>query len=328
MSKDSKFSDVVLQERKVPIVDISFFFEELPHNSRVYMFLDFMNHQFVSGNKLRKLQFHLNRFLHSGKSKIVSVGGYFSNHLTALAWITCQMKIPSLGIINGNQPPFFGASLRFLHEHNMELRFVSKAEFKSSYGKMTTNEFPDPDSYFIPLGGRDTSGLLGFEEMVSNINDVEHICIDEWWVCYGSGTSASAIVHYIQPHQKVFAQGAVNESFKLFNLDQNVIELSNRVYSQPDTVFGGVGKFNEELISTINDFNTKTGIPLDPIYTGKLVYYFKKYIKENLNKKNKSYLLIHSGGLQGIEGFNEMKKTSLSTKIDNKLLDPLVVAKV
>ena len=293
------------------------------------MLLDFMNHQFISGNKLRKLEFHLDRFFQSGKQKIVSIGGYYSNHLTALAWVTEQLGIPSVGIINGNQPPFLGATLKFLLEHQMELRFVPKSEFKSTYEKMSVADYPDADSYFVPLGGRDVSGLFGFEKLVNNINNSISIHFDEWWISYGSGTSASAIAHYTQPSQRVFAQGAVKDSFEFLNFDQHkVVMPPDKILSQPDTVFGGIGKFNLDLLSTITEFRSKTGIPLDPIYTGKLVYYFKKKLEENLIGNNKNYLLIHTGGLQGIEGFNEMRKTNLSMEIEMSLLEPLIMAEV
>lgn len=292
------------------------------------MLLDFMNHLFLSGNKLRKLEYHLNSFFQSGKRKIVSIGGYYSNHLTALAWVTGQLKIPSVGIINGHQPGYLGSSLRFLIEHDMELNFVSKSEFKSKYEKMAVGQYPDTDSYFIPLGGRDISGMFGFERLISRINSLRYPEFDEWWICYGSGTSASAIAHYIEPHQTVFAQGAVADTFELLHLSESNGDIIKNVRSNPDIYFGGIGKYNENLITLIDSFRKYTGIPLDPIYTGKLVYYFQKYLEENLIDETKTYLLIHTGGLQGIEGFNELHKTRLSLESDPNKFEKLIVAEV
>jgi 1-aminocyclopropane-1-carboxylate deaminase len=55
----------------------------------------------------------------------------------------------------------------------------------------------------------------------------------------------------------------------------------------------------------MNEFKEKTGISLDPIYTGKMVFGIIDMIKKNLIDKNSKILVIHTGGLQGIKGVNE-----------------------
>ena len=50
-------------------------------------------------------------------------------------------------------------------------------------------------------------------------------------------------------------------------------------------------------------FTTKTGIPLDPVYTGKLLYALAdKMLKGMINEKE-NVLAIHTGGLQGLAGY-------------------------
>ena len=71
-----------------------------------------------------------------------------------------------------------------------------------------------------------------------------------------------------------------------------------------DFHFGGYAKWDESLIQFINDFRAQTNIPLDPIYTGKLFYGVVKQVKQNKLTPDE-LLIIHSGGLQGIAGFNK-----------------------
>jgi 1-aminocyclopropane-1-carboxylate deaminase len=69
--------------------------------------------------------------------------------------------------------------------------------------------------------------------------------------------------------------------------------------------FGGYAKINKNLISFINEFYQQTTIPLDPVYTGKMMYGIMDLIRRDYFKRNSKILAIHTGGLQGIPGMNE-----------------------
>ena len=68
--------------------------------------------------------------------------------------------------------------------------------------------------------------------------------------------------------------------------------------------FGGYGKVSTELIDFINWFKENFDIPLDPIYTGKSFFAVWDMIKSNKFENNLKIVILHTGGLQGIEGFN------------------------
>ncbi len=72
-----------------------------------------------------------------------------------------------------------------------------------------------------------------------------------------------------------------------------------------DYHFGGYAKINQELIVFINRFYKQSGIPLDPIYTAKMCYGIADLIQKGYFEKGSKILLIHTGGLQGIEGMNQ-----------------------
>ena len=69
--------------------------------------------------------------------------------------------------------------------------------------------------------------------------------------------------------------------------------------------FGGYAKFKPELIQFINHFNEEFGIPLDPIYTGKMVFALFDLAGKGFFEKKSTIVILHTGGLQGIAGFNE-----------------------
>ncbi|MBT8178896.1 MAG: 1-aminocyclopropane-1-carboxylate deaminase/D-cysteine desulfhydrase, partial [Eudoraea sp.] len=75
-----------------------------------------------------------------------------------------------------------------------------------------------------------------------------------------------------------------------------------------DYHFGGYAKVTPALITFINQFKQDTGISLDPIYTGKLLFGLLEMAKRGEFKPNTRILAIHSGGLQGIAGMNQVLK--------------------
>ena len=76
-----------------------------------------------------------------------------------------------------------------------------------------------------------------------------------------------------------------------------------------DYHFGGYAKINEELITFINDFKSNYGIPLDPIYTGKMMFGLFDLIQRDKIEPYSKILAIHTGGLQGIDGINMVLKS-------------------
>ena len=80
-----------------------------------------------------------------------------------------------------------------------------------------------------------------------------------------------------------------------------------------DYHFGGYAKWNKDLINFIHWFFEEFGIALDPIYTSKMLAGFWDLVQKNYFPSNSKVLLIHTGGLQGIEGFS--KRTGIPLPI-------------
>ena len=72
-----------------------------------------------------------------------------------------------------------------------------------------------------------------------------------------------------------------------------------------DFHFGGYGKINQELVDFVNDFKLKHNIPLDLVYTGKMMFGIFQLIKTMNQLNGKKIVVVHTGGLQGNTGFEE-----------------------
>ena len=105
-----------------------------------------------------------------------------------------------------------------------------------------------------------------------------------------------------KPHQKILGFPAlkgdfIREDIRKFAKKENWDLIT-------DYHFGGYGKIKPELITFINDFKRKYNIPLDPVYTGKMMYGIFDLIEKQFFPKDSKILAIHTGGLQGIDGMN------------------------
>ncbi|MFT5099561.1 MAG: 1-aminocyclopropane-1-carboxylate deaminase, partial [Planctomycetaceae bacterium] len=67
---------------------------------------------------------------------------------------------------------------------------------------------------------------------------------------------------------------------------------------------GGYARCPEDLKEFILDFEDKTGIPLEPVYSGKMMYRLMTLLRNDRNYLDRQVVAIHTGGLQGRRGFD------------------------
>ena len=87
-----------------------------------------------------------------------------------------------------------------------------------------------------------------------------------------------------------------NKLIYFFHDETAADELLERAVVFSEDYFGGYGKFNNELITFIQAMNLTNKLPLDVVYTGKLVHSF---FVQNKKPNEGSVLMFHTGGLQG-----------------------------
>jgi len=269
-------------------------------------------HPFISGNKFRKLKYNLKEASNQKKDTIVTFGGAYSNHIAATAAAGFLYNLNTIGVIRGdelannlesilkNNP-----TLKFASEHKMEFHFVSR----SDYRKKETTEFINDlknqfgDFYLVPEGGTNKYAVKGCEEILNKEDEkFDYICSS-----IGTGGTISGLINSIKNHQKVIGFSALKGDFLQSEIKKHILRDHNWSLNT-EYHFGGYAKVSEELITFINKFKAETNIPLDPVYTGKMMYGIVDLIKEDYFKKGTKILAIHTGGIQGIEGVNQLLK--------------------
>lgn len=261
-------------------------------------------HPIVSGNKFRKLKYNLLEAINQKKDTIVTFGGAFSNHIAAVAYAGQQNGLKTIGVIRGEElkdQNDLNPTLKFAKSCGMQFEFVSREVYRLKNEESFLKHLKDSfgDFYLIPEGGTNSLAVKGCEEILTSQDaSFDFICC-----AVGTGGTISGIVNSAKPNQKILGFPALKGDFlqdeiRIF-VKNNNWELITKYH------FGGYGKVSEDLISFINTFYTTTKIPLDPIYTGKMLYGVLDLIESNYFPAQSKILVIHTGGLQGIKGMNE-----------------------
>lgn len=288
---------------------------ELLKEKKVRLFLkrDDLIHPSVSGNKWRKLKYNLAAAKELNHSTLLTFGGAFSNHIHAVAAAGKVFDFRTIGIIRGERIEPLNATLQYAANQGMQLHFVTR----SAYRQKNTNQFhlalQEQFGQFcsLPEGGTNTLALEGCSEIVTEINNQLRYAPTYIASCCGTGGTIAGIIKGAASTKQteILGVSALKGNF-LTKEVENLLATANVSTSTKwsisnDYHFGGYAKFKPPLIEFINDFKKTHQIALDPIYTGKLLYGIFDLIEKDHFKKDSTIVAIHTGGLQGIDGFNE-----------------------
>lgn len=261
---------------------------------------DDLLHPIVSGNKWRKLKYILNHALSLGAIKIVSMGGAYSNHLHALAYIGYRLGIQTEGFIRGE--PQSNPTLIDLRRWGMRLQFVSREDYRNlrQYKHWNSLSGIDTNAYWLPEGGAVDLALQGVAELVSEI-DIQYdvVCCP----C-GTGTTLAGIIEAVRPDVRVIGFSALKGgSFLKRDVEALLTQSQDNWDIITDYHFGGFARTKPELIEFIERFLNSTSVQLEPIYTGKMFYGIYALIEKGFFPAGRRIVAMHTGGLQGNRGF-------------------------
>ena len=261
-------------------------------------------HPIISGNKFRKLKYNLEEAKQKNKKTLLTFGGAFSNHILAVAGAGAEFGFNTIGVIRGeelenniNDNPTLSQAKDF----GMQFHFISRDLYREKETQSFILQLQEKfgDFYLLPEGGTNFLAIKGCEEILT----VEDKTFFTHVVCStGTGGTFSGLVNSSTENQKLIGFSSLKGAF-LSDVIRNFVTKSNWIIND-DYHFGGYGKVNCELIQFINAFYKQTKIPLDPIYTGKMVYGVMDLIEKDFFPPNAKILMIHSGGLQGVKGMN------------------------
>jgi 1-aminocyclopropane-1-carboxylate deaminase/D-cysteine desulfhydrase-like pyridoxal-dependent ACC family enzyme len=268
------------------------------HGINLYMLRTDLNNKHISGNKLYKLKHNLIEAKKLNLNTILTYGGAYSNHIAATAAAGKAHNFKTIGIIRGEEYPELNPTLKFAKGCGMEIHYYSRSTFrdKALLKEKTNKEFGNLNPYIIPMGGSNELGIKGCTEIIDAIK----VDFDIITAGCGTGATLAGIISSINDNQTAIgfpalkAPGYIKEE-----IEKNWISNKSNWHINDDYHFGGLAKTKPELLSFMEKFEVKYGIPLDKVYTGKMMFGIYNLIEKSHFKKGTTIVAVHTGGLQG-----------------------------
>jgi 1-aminocyclopropane-1-carboxylate deaminase len=259
-------------------------------------------HPHISGNKWFKLKYNIQHAKEAGYNTVLTFGGAYSNHLaaTAAAANAFAFGIKSIGIVRGKDAENnLNSTLQFCKNNGMQLVFVSREEYARKEDKDWLEEIQSEYNhpFIIPEGGANEWGTEGAAEIATLVdNKYTHVCVS-----VGTGTTAIGLRNGLPINTTLLAYAPIKGgSYLTEEIALHLKEGKNANWQLFDNWhFGGFGKYNNELLTFMNEFYQQHNIPLDIVYTSKMMYAVQEQLKKGFFPKDAQILCIHTGGMQG-----------------------------
>jgi 1-aminocyclopropane-1-carboxylate deaminase len=265
---------------------------------RVLIKREDINHPYASGNKWWKLKYNLEEALLQKQKTLLTFGGAYSNHIYATAAAAKELGFQSIGIIRGEETLPLNATLRFAAECGMKLHYVTRDLYRHKHEEQFVKELHNQfgDFYRVPEGGTNELAVRGVEEFAQSLgDDFDYLCC-----AVGTGGTLAGLINGLPDRIQILGFPVLK------SVDYLADEIRKYVY--PDKKnwrlvtgyhFGGYAKTTNELLSFIKQVEQLHALPLDFVYTAKVVYGVYQMIRNGDFRMNSKILILHTGGLQG-----------------------------
>lgn len=255
-------------------------------------------HPQISGNKYYKLKYNFLEAQRLGYRGILTFGGAYSNHIAATAYAAHRYGFKSVGIIRGEELKHraLNWTLSTAHAMGMQLEFISRNAYREKHLEASLQQFSlqFPDYYIIPEGGTNRLAIKGCTEILS---DEDRVQFDVICCAVGTGGTITGLIESSHPDQTIIGFSALKGEFLTEDVRKKTAKTHWHITDE--FCFGGYAKTSPALFEFIEHFEQQYQIPLEQIYTAKMLYGIFKWIDQGYFKKNQRLLMIHSGGLQG-----------------------------
>jgi len=295
---------------------------------RIWIKRDDMLGLFPGGNKTRKLEFLVADALQQGCDTLVTCGAPQSNHcrITLAAAVKeglkCRFVIEER-VPNSYDPQASGNNFMFRllgaesitvvpGGSNMGAEMQKVAEDVARAGRK---------AYIIPGGGSNAIGGLGYVACAQELQEQlfqEGVRIDRLVVGSGSsGTHGGLVAGFLGNNIRIPITGIgvsrdpADQAPLVLKEAQAVLDLMGvdlKVKPEDVQCVGGFWqpKYsipNQRMVEAVQMLARTEGIPLDPVYTGKIMAGLIGLAREGVLKPEENVLFLHTGGLPSLHAW-------------------------
>lgn len=261
-------------------------------------------HPQISGNKWYKLKLNLLAAQSQAAYTILSFGGAYSNHLVALAAASKLSGLRCIGVIRGEAPKVLNPALRFAQQQGMTLHFVSRSDYRNKedpeFIELLEQRFGN--FYLIPEGGSNLLGIKGCAEIADHLcwqrKDSPHLVL----MACGTAATLTGVVSALPSDCEAIGVSVLKGPDSLspqVNSWLHALGCTPAARWSINTQFhhGGYGKTNPALNDFMMAFEARTGIALEHVYTGKMMWGLYKMIESGEIAAGSELIALHTGGI-------------------------------
>ncbi len=269
----------------------------------------------LSGNKIRKLEFHLAAAFDAGADTVITCGAVQSNHCRATALAAARVGLDAILYLRSpdGEPPDTPTGNHLLQRMaGAECQFITPTEYDNRDRIMAEAAAERGNSWVIPEGASDALGALGFvaamHEIAPQLEDCSIVHPVIWHAASSAGTTAGMLrgAGELGLDVEIFGSSVGDPATEVEHrirtlLTEFVAEFGGSQITTPwritdDYIGRGYGLTTPEELAVQTEATRLTGMLFDPAYTGKTIYGLKREIEQGRFSKDDHVVFWHTGG--------------------------------
>lgn len=319
---------MILGHDKVRILDGPTPLEKLDNlskdlNVNIYCKRDDLTSLATGGNKLRKLEYFVKEALEQNATMLITEGGAQTNHGRLTAAAAAKFGLKSAIITEDEFPGEISANLLLDGMLGCNVHFVK--DIKTARPRIIEQyESEGERVYYIPMGGSNELGVLGYYECAMEITEqAKELGIDNADIICTIGSMGTYLGLLLGLKLENSPLGLIginvlpypgsdNYTDNLrqalleyyarikayYNLDLDIDPAEYRIETQ--YIHGAYNNLVPEVRQQMYYLARREGLIVDPCYTGKTLEGLIDMVKSGRIKPGSNIIFVHTGGYPGI----------------------------
>ena len=273
------------------------------HGIRLLIKRDDLIHPHVSGNKWRKLKYNLAAARRQNHKTLLTFGGAYSNHIYATAAAGQWLGFRTIGVIRGEEHLPLNPTLRFAADCEMTLYYLNRTDYRRKNTPAIRERLQNRFGrfYLLPEGGTNPLAMGGCQELITELMEQTQGNFDLVTTACATGGTLAGIAKGLPPGKHALGFVVLKGGDFLTSTVQALLGSWHRPnwMLQLNYHFGGYARYTPELLGFCEQFKTHHRIPIEPIYTAKMLYGLYDLAAGGGLLPGTTVVAVHTGGLQG-----------------------------
>jgi D-cysteine desulfhydrase len=273
----------------------------------------------LSGNKVRKLEFHVFAARAAGADLLMTCGAVQSNHCRATALVAARL---GLGCVLFLRSPDGASPGRPVGNHLLarlagaEVRFVDQEWWndRNDYMAAAAHDLQAKgrSPWVIPEGASDALGMWGYVQAAAEAADQLKASGVErpiHWHASSSGGTTAGLAAYVSRSGDPAEVVAISVSDPVAGLARRIETIWESAFAstgprrgigdielRDDYIGRGYGLATAQELAVQKEATSLTGLIFDPAYTGKALFALRSEIANGRFSRDDNVVLWHTGG--------------------------------